>query len=64
VAEDNFNGVFEVAPDLGWSSLVQDGLDVYPVPGNHVTMLEDPNVEILAKNIQALFPQSSENNLP
>jgi aspartate racemase len=64
VAEDSFNGVFEVASDLGWSSLVQDGLDVYPVPGNHVSMLEDPNVEILAKNIQALFPQSGENNLP
>jgi thioesterase domain-containing protein/acyl carrier protein len=34
--------------DLGWRSLARGGLDVIPIPGNHMTILEEPNVRVLA----------------
>ncbi|MGG6268953.1 amino acid adenylation domain-containing protein [Leptolyngbya sp. AN03gr2] len=35
-------------PTLGWSTLVDD-IELYQVPGNHLSLLKSPNVQALAK---------------
>ncbi len=44
----------EVARDpfLGWGAYVQGGLDVVRIPGDHVHMLQEPNVEIVAARLR------------
>jgi len=37
-------------PYLGWESLV-DKIEIIDVPGNHITMIQKPHVDILAKKI-------------
>ncbi len=39
-------------PSLGWAKLVHGALDVHQVPGTHFTMLQEPYVEILAKQLK------------
>jgi aspartate racemase len=34
--------------DYGWTDLAQGGLDIIPVPGQHLTLFDDGNVESLA----------------
>jgi aspartate racemase len=50
---------------LGWRKRVQGGVDIEFVPGGHETILRDPNVQVLARNlrqrIQALKQTQSEN---
>ncbi|WP_158847879.1 type I polyketide synthase [Saccharothrix deserti] len=40
--------------DLGWSDTV-DRLDIVPVPGDHLSMIDPPNVEVLAAHLNALL---------
>lgn len=37
---------------LGWNELAAGGVEVHQVPGNHLTMLRKPHVQILAKQLQ------------
>ena len=39
-------------PTLGWSELTMQGVDVHVVPGNHLTMLRKPNVQVLTKQLR------------
>jgi amino acid adenylation domain-containing protein len=36
-----------------WEELASEGLEIYQVSGNHYTMLKDPHVQVLAKQLQA-----------
>ncbi len=38
--------------DCGWSQLVNGKLDVVETPGGHITMLQQPNVEIIAQRLR------------
>ncbi|RKH21643.1 amino acid adenylation domain-containing protein [Corallococcus sp. CA047B] len=38
-------------PEQPWQVLVQHGLEVLPVPGNHQTMIEPPHVETMARHL-------------
>jgi amino acid adenylation domain-containing protein len=38
---------------LAWSSLAPNGLEIHVVPGNHLTMVEEPNVRVLARQLQS-----------
>lgn len=42
---------------LGWKNLVGQGIDVYPVLGHHLSMLEEPNVEHLAEVLKSCLNQ-------
>ncbi|RCJ40837.1 non-ribosomal peptide synthetase [Nostoc minutum NIES-26] len=43
----------EFLPDYqNWQELAAEGVDLYICPGNHVTMLEEPNIEIAAMKLQ------------
>ena len=37
---------------LGWKDLVGQGIDVYPVPGHHFSMFEEPHVRQLAAAVK------------
>ncbi|MFQ5419790.1 MAG: thioesterase domain-containing protein [Anaerolineae bacterium] len=39
-------------PDMGWSSLVAGGVTIIPVPGDHITMLQEPHVQVLADRLR------------
>ncbi|MFL6415104.1 MAG: amino acid adenylation domain-containing protein, partial [Bryobacteraceae bacterium] len=38
---------------LGWSSLLASGLEIRIVPGDHLSMLEEPNVAVLSEALQS-----------
>jgi thioesterase domain-containing protein len=38
-------------PALGWGSLVSGDLSIYQVPGNHLSMIAAPNVQVLARSM-------------
>ncbi len=40
-------GVFP-DPLLGWGGMFRDGMEIHDVPGDHITIMKDPNVSILA----------------
>ncbi|MHC5597801.1 MAG: non-ribosomal peptide synthetase [Nostoc sp.] len=42
-------------PDWGWQAYTQKPVKVISVPGNHGLMLYEPNVKLLAKQLQALM---------
>ena len=43
---------------LAWSSLAAAGLEIHIVPGNHLTMLEEPHVRVLAHELQACLDRA------
>jgi hypothetical protein len=40
-------------PLLGWGRWVSEGLQVYPMPGGHASMLHPPHVDVLAEHLDA-----------
>ncbi len=44
---------------LAWSALVSGGFELRVVPGNHLTMVEEPNASILARELQACLDRQS-----
>lgn len=39
--------------DLGWSEWVTGGVEIVSIPGHHASILKEPGVQILAKNLQS-----------
>ena len=48
------------APDLGWGRVSGEPVDVHAVPGDHITMLAEPNVHELARRLKAALPLNPE----
>jgi thioesterase domain-containing protein len=44
--------------DLGWRGIASGGLTICVVPGNHETILKEPNVGYLAEQLEALLRES------
>ncbi len=42
-------------PSLGWDQLVAGGLQVYNVPGDHLSMTDEPHVRLLAAHVQSFI---------
>jgi amino acid adenylation domain-containing protein len=40
-------------PQFGWSEIVTGNLDVHYIPGSHLTLLDEPNVKVLARKFQS-----------
>jgi thioesterase domain-containing protein len=47
-------GSFRAYQDLrlGWSSVARGGFEVHVVPGNHSTMEQEPNIQVLARCVR------------
>jgi len=43
---------FGADPTLGWDVIARDGVEVHHVPGLHVTILDNPHVATLAKQLE------------
>lgn len=58
-AKDNpFDSAQAVATGLGWQDVAQGGFDVVDVPGNHLSILEEPGVLDVAAALAAALARS------
>jgi aspartate racemase len=39
--------------------LVKGGLEIHDVPGDHLSMLQEPNISVLAERLKACIQQSA-----
>jgi thioesterase domain-containing protein len=44
--------------DKGWAKLAAGGLEVRDIPGNHLGMLQEPHVSVLADQLRACLEQT------
>ena len=47
-----FWGEGEVKSDLGWNKFIPDGLTVHETPGHHFSLLQSPQVDLLAARLK------------
>jgi len=47
--------------DYGWGAVVQDGLEVCEIPGEHLTLLVEPGVNLLAAKLDAAMKSACES---
>ena len=47
-----FRATDDVNPKVGWQKLAQSGLSIHDIPGEHLEILTEPMVEMLADRIQ------------
>jgi thioesterase domain-containing protein len=40
-------------PAMGWDRLIDDGLEVYEIPGQHKNVLKEPRVKLVAERLRA-----------
>jgi thioesterase domain-containing protein len=45
--------------DLGWSEWVTGGVEILTIPGHHVSILKEPSVVVLARNLQSAIDNSN-----
>ena len=45
-------------PAYGWIGLAGQGIEIHTVPGNHISMNEEPDVQHLARCLEHIFKQS------
>lgn len=50
-ALDEDEGPVQVDPDLGWGHLALGGLEVIPIRGDHLGILQEPNVQVLGRTL-------------
>ena len=46
-------------PAQGWIGLAAHGIEIYTMPGNHLSMNEEPHVQALAKRLEQCLQQST-----
>jgi thioesterase domain-containing protein len=51
-------------PTLGWGTIAAGGVEVHTVPGNHQTIVEAPQVEVLAEILEACIARAGANSSP
>lgn len=50
-------------PQFGWGKLAAGGLEVHNVPGDHIGILKEPNVQVMATKLRASFEQAQVDDL-
>ncbi len=43
---------------MGWSRLAGEGLEIRHVPGNHITLIQEPHVRELAEQLEACLQRA------
>jgi len=51
---------YSIDPQLGWRELAAGGLEIQEIPGDHLGMLQEPSVLVLAEKFQACIDKSLE----
>jgi amino acid adenylation domain-containing protein len=59
-SDDGYPGIgYKLDPNYGWTdNLVKGGFSVQIVPGNHVSMLTEPHVQVLAEKLKLCLEQT------
>jgi thioesterase domain-containing protein/acyl carrier protein len=57
----SLDGVLD-SDELGWDEFAGGGLEVYKVPGNHSTLMTEPNVQVLAAQLKPCLDRAQENH--
>jgi thioesterase domain-containing protein len=52
-AADIAGAFAHVGPELGWTGLIDQGIEVHEIPGTHDTLVLEPNVEMLVTHLKA-----------
>lgn len=60
-ADDKFDSADAIKNGLGWAPIAAAGFDVIDVPGDHLGILDWPNVQTLGARIKALLATSRNN---
>ncbi|MBC6433148.1 amino acid adenylation domain-containing protein, partial [Nostoc sp. HG1] len=63
VEESNSEVLSEILQDStwGWSKFSTEPVDIHFVPGNHVTMMTQPHVQVLAERLKACIEEATGN---
>jgi thioesterase domain-containing protein len=48
--------------DLGWNGLVTGGVELYECPGKHTTVMQEPNVKVMAEKLIICLRKAQENS--
>ncbi|NEP09935.1 MAG: hypothetical protein F6K14_06875 [Symploca sp. SIO2C1] len=51
------------APDFGWGRFSAGPVEIYQVPGNHLSMVAEPHVQILAQKLMTCIKQAQAKNV-
>ena len=54
-----FRASDDIDPKSEWRELARSGLSIYDLPGEHLKILQEPQVRILAEKIQSVLKQCS-----
>jgi amino acid adenylation domain-containing protein len=46
--------------DWGWGRLVSGGVEIHEVPGDHISMIDEPQVQVLAERLRACIDRVQE----
>jgi thioesterase domain-containing protein len=56
-SKDDITASRSLKTDLGWDGLFRRGLKIVPVPGGHMSMLQQPHAEALAREVSLILAQ-------
>ena len=56
--------LYPVHPNLGWDGLFKNGLRMVEIPGNHLSLLKDPQAVTLAEQIKECIEKLPASSLP
>ncbi|WP_228050002.1 non-ribosomal peptide synthetase [Tychonema sp. LEGE 06208] len=54
--------LFDADPALGWGEVVTGGIEIHEIPSDHLGMLQEPHVRILAEKLQAAVDRARQMN--
>jgi aspartate racemase len=63
-AMDEFSVSYSVdSPEVGWNKFVTGSLEIYDVTGDHIGILEEPHVQVLAERLKFCIDKALGNDL-
>ncbi len=54
-------GLHDPDPAMGWGAVTLDGLDIYDTPGNHVTLMLHPAIEVVGASLRQALEIADRN---
>ena len=47
-------------PELGWRDLITGGIEIQDLPGNHITLMQEPNVRVMIERLEYYIKRASQ----
>lgn len=57
-ANEDLRGTYDV--EAGWNFLARGGVEIHNIPGNHLDIVKEPYVQVLAEKLKACIEQAQE----